>query len=225
MQSTFREKIGWDDFVSDAIQKEWNAYRDELPLIKQLKINRWLNTNPDSATQLHGFCDASDDAFSACIYIVQTSNEITTASLVCAKTRVAPIEPVSTPRLELCGAVLLAKLSSRIEKNLNINKKNIHLWTDSSVTWHWIHAHPSRFKVYVAHRVQEIQKLYPAQHWHHVRTHENPADIASRGVSASELINNSLWFSGPKWLTLDENHRPQPIFASPSETNLEDPFE
>ncbi|XP_055306546.1 uncharacterized protein LOC129570849, partial [Sitodiplosis mosellana] len=221
MQATFKEGIGWDDFVCDAIQNEWNEYRVELPLIKQLKIKRWLSMTPNSTKQLHGFCDASDNGLSACVYIVQTSNEITTASLICAKTRVAPIDPVATPRLELCGAVLLSHLAARIEHNLKIDKNNVHLWTDSSAVWHWLQHHPSRFQVYIAHGVLEIQKLYPANHWKHVRTHENPADIASRGVSARHLLNNSLWFSGPKWLCLDKTQWPKIDLPLPQGLNLE----
>lgn len=222
MQNTFKSKIGWDDHIDVKLQTEWNEYRDQLPLIKQIKIDRWLKLCPSSIVCLHGFCDASDDGFSAGIYIIQTLNEKITSSLVCAKTRVAPIEPVCTARLELCGALLLARLASRIEKNLNIKKENIYLWTDSSIVWYWINSHPSRFQVYVAHRVHEIQQLYPAKHWRHVRTHENPADIASRGVSASQLINNRLWFSGPDWLIRDKSQWPKIHFPLPSNVNLEE---
>ena len=31
-------------------------------------------------------------------------------------------------------------------------------------------------------------------------TLQNPADIASRGMTAAELQNNSMWFSGPSFL-------------------------
>lgn len=222
MQNTFKEKLQWDDVVTPEIQNEWNSYRDELSLIKQMKINRWLQSEPNSIISLHGFCDASDDAYSAQIYLVQTLENNTTSSLVCAKTRVAPIEPVTTARLELCGAVLVANLASRIERNLQIKKENVHLWTDSSIVWHWINSHPSRFQVYVAHRVHEIQTLYPARHWRHVRTHENPADLASRGVSASQLINNSLWFSGPEWLIHGKNQWPKIHLPLPAKANLEE---
>lgn len=36
--------------------------------------------------------------------------------------------------------------------------------------------------------------------WRHVRTHENPADLVSRGVTPKDLIDNSLWWHGPAWL-------------------------
>lgn len=75
--------------------------------------------------------------------------------------------------------------------------QSIHLWTESSIVLCWLRKHPSTLKTYVGHRIKEIQSLYIENHWRHVRTHENPADIASRGALPSELNNNTLWFNGP----------------------------
>lgn len=63
--------------------------------------------------------------------------------------------------------------------------------------------------------MNEIQKLYSAKHWRHVRTHENLADIASRGALPSQLVNNKLWFNGPEWLLLPQEEWPKilPILA------------
>ena len=37
-----------------------------------------------------------------------------------------------------------------------------------------------------------------------------PADIGSRGMSATELKDNELWWTGPKWLKgPPENYPPQ----------------
>ncbi|GFR12555.1 uncharacterized protein TNCT_263951 [Trichonephila clavata] len=65
---------------------------------------------------LHGFCDASTKAYAAVVYL-KSKQEI---HLVSAKTRVAPIKQLTTPRLELCGALLLAELISVIQKALRI---------------------------------------------------------------------------------------------------------
>ena len=34
----------------------------------------------------------------------------------------------------------------------------------------------------------------------YVTTKQNQADLAARGISLEELINNQLWFHGPSWL-------------------------
>ena len=60
--------------------------------------------------QLHRFCDASEVAYSGVVYIRTTDEEGKVhMTLVIAKTKVAPIKRLSIPRLELCGAVILAK--------------------------------------------------------------------------------------------------------------------
>lgn len=221
MQKVWKTGIDWDSQVNKEIQSEWTDYKNELPLIENIKLNRWLHTLPNSIKTLHGFSDSSEQAYAASIYIVQTSENVTTSTLLCSKTRVAPIEPTSIPRLELCGAVLLAVLMNKVAKNLKIPEDNVYLWTDSSAVWTWFQAHPSNWKSYVAHRVQEIHSYYPAKHWRHVRTHDNPADIASRGVFASQLVENSLWFSGPSWLVLEKKYWPKIELALPSGVNLE----
>lgn len=123
----------WDDYVPAEIQTKWNTYKADLPSIKNIKVNRWMKTIPNSSISLHGFCDSSELAMAALIYLVQNSENHTSSMLVCAKTRVAPIKPVTIPRLELNGAVLLANLMKRVAANLNIPQNSVYLWTDSSV--------------------------------------------------------------------------------------------
>ncbi|GFU55641.1 integrase catalytic domain-containing protein [Trichonephila clavipes] len=44
--------------------------------------------------------------------------------------------------------------------------------------------------------------------WHHVKSQENPADYASRGIAASKLKVHKLWWSRPQWLSQDSLHFP-----------------
>ena len=76
-------------------------------------------------TELHGFCDASVKAYAAIIYSrVITRDGSIKVTMLTLTTRVAPIKPL--PRLELCGAVLLANLIEKVQKDLNINNEGIH---------------------------------------------------------------------------------------------------
>lgn len=221
MQEVWKSGTDWDCVVPSAIQSEWNAYKNELPLIHQIKIKRWFSTNLESKISLHGFCDSSEKAMACAIYIVQTTNGQTTSILVCSKTKVAPIATQTIPRLELNGAVLLAKLMDRNSRNLKIPKESVYLWTDSSIVLAWLQQHASRWMPYVAARVRTIHELFDKSHWNHVRTHENPADIASRGAFPSELLDNHLWFHGPKWLVCNETEWPKLSITPPSQENLE----
>ena len=61
-------------------------------------------------TQLHGFSDASD-VYAGVVYLrsVNHSNYIH-VSLVTSQTKVSPIKRLTIPRLEFCGANLLANI-------------------------------------------------------------------------------------------------------------------
>lgn len=63
--------------------------------------------------ELHGFCDAPLAAYAAV-------NGVLFNSLLMAKARVAPLNTVSIPTLELNGAVLLTELLGHVEEFLAI---------------------------------------------------------------------------------------------------------
>lgn len=56
------------------------------------------------------------------------------------------------------------------------------------------------WKQFVENRVNTIRSLIAPRHWRHCPGKENPADIPSRGMSASELAVTPLWLHGPEWL-------------------------
>ena len=118
-----------------------------------------------------------------------------------AKTRVAPLNKLTIPRLELCGALFMARLLKATAVDLEIPDSNFYSWTDSTIVLAWLKSTPSHLKVYVAHRVQEIIRLIPAEKWKHVSTSSNPADQASRGVLPKELLSKRLWWDGLTWLS------------------------
>jgi hypothetical protein len=69
--------------------------------------------------ELHGFSNASTQAYTAVVYItsVDKNNNIG-VQLVACKTRVAPLKRQSIPRLNLLGAVLLARLCDKITRTV-----------------------------------------------------------------------------------------------------------
>lgn len=222
MQEAWKQGIDWDNNLSPEIQAQWNEYRSELHLLEKVEVKRWLSTTKESKLSLHGFCDSSSKAYCAVIYLVQQTSDNFTSHIVCSKTKVAPIQCESIPRLELCGAVMLCELMERVSKNLKISKERIHLWTDSELVLNWLHSHASNWVTYVANRVSKIQKVYNISYWRYVSTHENPSDIGSRGALASQLVDNLLWLHGPKWLLLNSNDWPELEWSVPKNINLEE---
>ena len=79
--------------------------------------------------QLHGFCDASESAYTGVVYLRAVHlNGFVHVSLVMAITKVTPIKCLTITRLELCRAVIVAKLLSRTAKILNILTKQVYAW-------------------------------------------------------------------------------------------------
>ena len=121
-QQLWEGKLGWDEDLPGHFADQHLRWRNELPLLATKRQPRCY-FNPSATrltTQLHGFSDASMHAYAAVIYIRATSvNHPPTCTFVSAKTRVAPVKPLSIPRLELCGAALLAKLLTSVRQVLD----------------------------------------------------------------------------------------------------------
>ena len=194
------KSLNWDDPLPESLAETWKSLYADLQEVQHIQIPRWINHNAGSQVELHGFSDASKDAMAAVVYLRVLNDEKVSVSLLAAKTKVTPVKTLSTPRLELCAAVLLAKLVSSIQKALHLENQPAHLWSDSSVALSWICSSPHLWQVFVANRTAEIDSLMPSARWHHIDGEINPADAPSRGISASELIASQLWWKGPEFL-------------------------
>lgn len=82
-------------------------------------------------------------------------------NFVCAKTRVAPVKPISIPRLELQAAWLLAQLIRHVAGILKIKSRNILAFSDSKVVLSWIAKPPSNWTIFVRNRVARIIEIVP----------------------------------------------------------------
>ncbi|XP_059219534.1 uncharacterized protein LOC131995236 [Stomoxys calcitrans] len=96
----------------------------------------------------------------------------------------------------------------------------IFYWTDSITALCWIRGESAKWNVFVGNRVADIQRYTNISEWFYVSSHDNPADCASRGIPATELVNHELWWSGPEWLLLSQSEWP-PQPTSSYETDLE----
>lgn len=201
IQTLWQIKISWDSEVPSNVAFQWKRFYNNLYDIKNLKIPRQCLLSDYILIELHGFADASEKAYAAVCYIrVLCPTKGYFSHLVCSKSRLAPLKQVSLPRLELCGALLLANLMNRVNVALEINFTSKYFWTDSMIVLAWVKAEPSRWKTFVANRVSEIQNLSDVAEWFHVASEENPADLLSRGTEVNNLIISDIWWYGPKWL-------------------------
>ena len=96
-------------------------------------------------------------AYGAAVYIptVSTEGDIT-IKLVISKTSVAPLKRVTLPRLELLASVINARLVTFVAESMKKKINHFVLWSDSSIALYWIKGTNTKWKPFVANRVEEI---------------------------------------------------------------------
>ncbi|XP_049877550.1 uncharacterized protein LOC126374847 [Pectinophora gossypiella] len=202
-QQVWETNMAWDDKLPDHINTEWQEIKQDIENINNIQIPRWLGTDVTCRVELHGFCDASQKAYACSIYSkIVTSNQVKIV-LVVGKSRLVPInKEITLPRLELSGALLLSKLMMKVLQALSsLQDIKIYGWIDSTAVLGWLQGNPNRWKPFVSNRVHKITEVMPPDCWRYVKSADNPADCASRGLTATRLQQHSLWWQGPAWLS------------------------
>nr|CAH7715718.1 unnamed protein product [Callosobruchus chinensis] len=164
-------------------------------------IPRSAVANGSTLSDIHCFCDASTDAYAACICLLSIDPMGNyNVQLLCAKSKVAPLKTITVPRLELCAALLGSHFMGVVCNSLGTEVPT-SMWSDSQVVLCWIHTEPNLLQVFVAIRVAKIQSLTESCSWMYIDFKQNPADLASREVLPEQLISSAKWWSRPQFLT------------------------
>jgi len=208
LQDLCRQNLGWDDPIPAEYLARWRKWLDELPKLEHLKVNRCFKPNDFgkvSSGQLHHFADASQHAYGAVTYLCVTNPEGDVhCSFIIGKSRLSPLKQLTIPRLELSAAVVATRLDKMVRKEIGIPISESIFWTDSTCVLGYIANEDKRFHTFVANRVAAIQEVTSSSQWKHVGTKQNPADDASRGLSAEALLKNERWLTGPDFLWKSE---------------------
>jgi len=184
------------------LKEHWQRLQHKLPIANCIQIDRLvISKGKLRRTELHGFSNASDVAYGACIYLrsIEFQGNITTR-LLCSKSRVAPLKRLSLPRSELTAAMLLGDMYQASSRALKISFNKTRFWTNSVIVPTWLKSPAVRWKTFVANRVNHTQEITDIEDWIHISSKENSADIVSRDVDANVLKNLSFWWRGPNWL-------------------------
>uniref|UniRef100_A0A915MXK8 Polyprotein n=1 Tax=Meloidogyne javanica TaxID=6303 RepID=A0A915MXK8_MELJA len=172
-----REKM-WDKPITVEKAKQWQKICKNWNGAN-LSIPRRVFSFERGKTkfELHAFADASNIGLGITIYLRAISESEAKTSLIFAR--------------------------SKIKAELALPLDKIQLWTDSENLLKWLGGNEKQKDCFINRRLEIISD------WNvnYVPTKENPADIASRGMKAEELINSELWLNGPPWLNtkLEEN--------------------
>lgn len=217
LQDLCRKNLGWDDRIPEKDLQRWTSWLEELPKLEQFSVERCFklsNLADVVSCQLHHFSDASQVAYGSVSYLrlVDSQGQIR-CSFLMGKSRLAPLKPLTIPRMELSAAVLSTRLDKMMRQELDIAIQDSFFWTDSTCVLRYLANDDRRYKTFVANRVAAIREQSSPTQWKYVNTKSNPADDASRGLSANAIVEDNRWTMGPDFLRMDEEAWPKTLIA------------
>ena len=207
------DKLEWDDKVSLDQEERWKEWLGELEDLKGVTVNRCLKPSDFGkivSTELHVFSDASTTGYGSVAYLrIRNEEGKVHVVFLLGKARLAPIKPISIPRLELTAAKVSVHVAQFLKRELDMKIDETVFHTDSTTVLHYLKNTKRRFPVFVANRVKAILDFSKVEQWRHVDSKSNPADLASRGMRSKQLLSDNMWTHGPHFLKLSKEHWPQ----------------
>lgn len=201
VQHLWKTKQGWDEPVEKECQQKWNELQQALPQLALIHVPRRVTSDDAVFFELHGFADASTVAYGACCYVRSVfSDGSAKLVLLASKSKVAPLHDLSIPRKELCAALLLTRLLQKVIPAMQMEFREVSLWSDSTIVLAWLKKPLEQLQTFVRNRVAEICSNTADYQWKYVSSKNNPADIVSRGQLPEALCQNRLWQHGPEFL-------------------------
>ena len=193
--------LAWDEPLSSRLTDEWTSIAANISPLADIQLARCpAPVTAESRLSLHVFTDASKLSYATAVYLVVHTGSVRTALLVYSKMRLAPQKSMTIPRLELLGVVIGVRALKFVRSQLHRPVDSQHLWTDSRCVLFWLTSKKSMSR-FVENRLKAIRS-HDDLTFHYVPTQDNPADLATRGTSATDLHSTSQWWNGPPWLSL-----------------------
>uniref|UniRef100_A0A7E4ZZU5 Integrase catalytic domain-containing protein n=1 Tax=Panagrellus redivivus TaxID=6233 RepID=A0A7E4ZZU5_PANRE len=217
IQQLWIEKKSWNHLFDQKMQESVDALWIERAGTGISFPRKLFTFKPQSTYELQLFADSSGKAYGMAAYILQRNSSQIDTALIFAKSRLAPLKPVLTiPRLELTAAALAASTIPFLLQALPFSIDKTSIFTDSTTVLHWTKKEPESDR-FVTNRIKKLREVNAE--YRYVPTKQNPADIASRGCSPSDLMKSDLWWKGPRFLHDDPATWPQ-IPATSSDTPI-----
>ncbi|XP_044573440.1 uncharacterized protein LOC123257680 [Drosophila ananassae] len=207
LQRIWRLNIDWDQELPEKILEDWRLWKTLLGQIRIFEVPRCFSpdTSDPRQMELHTFVDASEYAYSAVCYLRVAMDAKVDVSLVIAKSKVAPLKPLSIPRMELQAAVMGTRLAHKVMSTRNLRIDNATYWSDSKTVLQWLTMDPRNFHQFVMHRVAEILETTQVEQWRWVPSKLNVADGATK---ITDQTQQKTWITGPGFLKAESSHWP-----------------
>jgi hypothetical protein len=201
LRETWARKLGWDDPLPTDLCSKWSHFFTSLFKLQHLCLERCLR--PSEAIGLPWLIilsDGSDLAYGFAAYVRwKLEDGQFWCRLIMAKCRIAPMNKLSTPQMELNAAVLSKRRRKVIEKEMRFNFEKVLQIVDSETVLSMIKKTSTRFKVYEGVRIGEIQAATSGDVscWAWMSGEHNTADWLTHGRAPEELDSDSHWWNGP----------------------------
>lgn len=223
MQELCKKKLGWDENIPQTFLHRWTGWLADLNKMAEFKVDRCMKPTSFGQirfAQLHHFSDASESGYGTASYIrLENYNREAHVAFIIGKSRVAPLKQITIPRMELTAAVLAVKVDTMLRKELQLQLDKSIFWTDSTTVLKYINNETKRFQTFVANRTSFIRDATDVSQWRYVNTKENPADEASRGLTADRFLSCKRWIQGPDFLCKPDREWPKPHLESAISAN------
>ncbi|UYV74110.1 hypothetical protein LAZ67_11002138 [Cordylochernes scorpioides] len=160
LQKLWAKGCNWDEGLPECIHWQLTGIEEDINQLNKISIPRYIPCRNSILTlELHGFCDSSEKAYAAVIYVnlVRMMDHCSNLGLIFAPLRT--VFSFADSKFICCGE-----------------------------------------RTFVANKVSAIQRKRPPHSWFHVPGSENSADLATRGLTPAQLVDNQLWWQGPHWL-------------------------
>ena len=178
MRETWTYRLGWDESVPDLLCKKWVEFFSYLADVSELEYDRCLK--PENALgnpTLVVFWDGSDLAYGIAVFIRwKLISGLYGSRLMFAKNRIAPWKRISTPQMDLNGAVLAKCAKNVAESDMRYNFNQVIYLTDSEIVLAMLNKQSTRFRIY-------------------------EADWLIRPKTPQEISATSVWYQGPTFLS------------------------
>ena len=191
LQILWTKHSNWDKELNKDNMTTWVSILQTLNMIADVTFPRCLKMEGASVTNsLVCFCDASSKAYAAVVYLVQGRGCDIKSDIILSKTRLSPTSKTTTHRLELMAKVIGVRCLNFVNSQIKQTVSAFKLFTDSQCTLKWLES-KKQLPVFIRNRIQEIKKSKKIS-FQFVKSKENSADLASRGCTMDELVNNNL---------------------------------
>ncbi|GBO08748.1 hypothetical protein AVEN_35236-1 [Araneus ventricosus] len=122
LQKLWLLNLKWDDPLPSKEADEWLQFSTALQNVNDIEVDRCILLPKPDLIEIHGFADAGKAAYGAAVYCKSRSRSgEVSLKLTASKFRVSPRKRLTIPKLELCAAVLLAKLVTRVISALKLD--------------------------------------------------------------------------------------------------------